>query len=196
MGKSVFSLVLGDEIIEQVDKLAYGKGISRSNMVNEILAEFISYETPQKRMGNIFSEVERLLNGSDVLKFLSQPTASMASIRSALTYRYNPTVKYSVELTTSDNKHFGNLKVSLRTQNEELIKQIMIFYGYWTYLENKYVGKVDSRSYDGKFERNFVLPDSEELSSAVLGQAITMYIRNMDEIMNLYFAHIDDLGTY
>lgn len=39
MGKSVYSLVLGDEVIAAADRVAYQKNMSRSALINQILAE-------------------------------------------------------------------------------------------------------------------------------------------------------------
>ena len=55
MKKSVYSLVLSDDVVEAVDRAAYQNGLSRSAMVNQILADYVSYTTPEKRMREIFS---------------------------------------------------------------------------------------------------------------------------------------------
>lgn len=53
MGKSVYSLVLMDDIVAAVDRLAYQQGTSRSNMVNRILAEYVQMDTPENRIRTI-----------------------------------------------------------------------------------------------------------------------------------------------
>ena len=42
MNKSVYSLVLSDEIVQEIDRLAYEMGQSRSAMVNQVLAEMVA----------------------------------------------------------------------------------------------------------------------------------------------------------
>ena len=54
MNKSVYSLVLMDNVVGEVDKLAYEMGTSRSNLINQILAEYVRYTTPEMRMHAIF----------------------------------------------------------------------------------------------------------------------------------------------
>ena len=54
MNKSVYSLVLMDNVVSEVDKLAYELGTSRSNLINQILAEYVRYTTPEMRMRAIF----------------------------------------------------------------------------------------------------------------------------------------------
>ena len=50
MGKTVYSLVLTDEVIEEIDRLAYTMGTSRSALIDRILAEKVSYTTPEMRI--------------------------------------------------------------------------------------------------------------------------------------------------
>ena len=42
MNKSVYSLVLTDDVVAEIDRIAYENGTSRSNTVNQILAEYVS----------------------------------------------------------------------------------------------------------------------------------------------------------
>ena len=49
MSKSVYSLVLSDDVVAAVDRAAYALGSSRSNLINQILAEYVSFITPEKR---------------------------------------------------------------------------------------------------------------------------------------------------
>ena len=51
--KSVYSIVLSDRVVEQVDALAYENGMSRSAMINHILAEQLSLTTPEQQMRSI-----------------------------------------------------------------------------------------------------------------------------------------------
>ena len=136
MSKSVYSLVLNDEVVELIDKMARYNGLSRSNMIEKILADATGYETPEKRAFSVFEEIERLISKSPSMRYLSQPSQYMASIMSALDYRYNPAIKYSVELFPNSD-HLGQLKVTLRTQNSILINLISDFYTLYTYLEKK-----------------------------------------------------------
>ena len=61
MNKSVYSLVLMDNVVSEVDKLAYELGTSRSNLSNQILAEYVRYTTPEMRMRAIFDEMGDLV---------------------------------------------------------------------------------------------------------------------------------------
>ena len=48
MGKSVYSLVLMDEVVDAIDQMAYRNNTSRSNLINQILAEHVSLATPEE----------------------------------------------------------------------------------------------------------------------------------------------------
>ena len=46
VSKSVYSLVLSDDVVAAVDRAAYGLGPSRSKLLIELLADFVSFLTP------------------------------------------------------------------------------------------------------------------------------------------------------
>ena len=56
MKKNVYSLVLSEDVVHEIDKLAYQRGTNRSNMVNQILAEYASLITPEKRMSHLLAD--------------------------------------------------------------------------------------------------------------------------------------------
>lgn len=188
MKKSVYSLVLSDDVIAAVDRAAYQNGLSRSAMINRILADAVSYTTPEQRMGEIFSQVERLLSG-EVFQSLSQPSDSMMSLRSALAYKYNPNVRYSVELYP-DRPGQGELRVSLRSQSSALILYLGQFFRLWAKIEQAYMGGADCVIQDGKYARRLQLP--ARLSDREQGAVLAGYIRAMEQGLRAFFHSLDD----
>ena len=188
MKKSVYSLVLSDDVIAAVDRAAYQNGLSRSAMINRILAQAVSYTTPEQRMSEIFSQVERLLNG-EVFQSLSQPSDSMMSLRSALAYKYNPNVRYSVELYP-DRPGEGELRVSLRSQSSALILYLGQFFRLWAKLEQAYIGGADCVIEDGKYARKLNLP--ARLSEGEQGAVLAGYIRAMERGLGAFFNSLED----
>ena len=188
MKKSVYSLVLSDDVIAAVDRAAYQNGLSRSAMINRILAQAVSYTTPEQRMSEIFAQVERLLNG-EVFQSLSQPSDSMMSLRSALAYKYNPNVRYSVELYP-DRPGEGELRVSLRSQSSALILYLGQFFRLWAKIEQAYVGGADCVIQDGKYARRLKLP--ARLSDREQGAVLAGYIRAMEQGLRAFFHSLDD----
>lgn len=195
MGKSVYSLVLADDVVEAVDELAYSLNTSRSNLINQILAERVSVMTPERRMKDIFSQIEKLMNSS--LQLMEQPSDSMISAKTLLKYKYRPTIKYSIELYRSFQGAVGRLKVSFRTQSSQLIETLKNFFLLWRAIENKYLSEifVNGVPWSGNgvsFEREFYAPTASKLSDSDIANAIGSYINLIDECIKLYFENISE----
>lgn len=202
MNKSIYSLVLSDMLVEEIDKLAYMKSSSRSNIINEILADYLSYSTPEKNIENIFTTLQNHINGYDKFQILNQPSASMFSVKSILKYKYNPTVKYSVELWKNGGNTVGDLKISFRTQSAEFIELLNYFFSVWSAIEDKYIskffanGKIPRRAEPGRFIRTLILPKAlENRSNERIGQTIASYINVFDNVMKEFFKDTSDLKT-
>ncbi len=202
MKKTVYSLVLDEAVVAEIDRLAYHRGTNRSNMINQILAEYVSYTTPEKRMQDTFRRLEALLDGRDSFRVQLGSSDSMLSLRSALDYKYNPTVRYSVELyrSVAPDGGIGELRVALRTQSSSLILYLMQFYKLWNRVEEEFfAGPVHARVEDGgKYVRRLALHALTqggvpvEPGSETLGELIAAYIRAFDAALKAYFYHLDD----
>lgn len=192
MNKSVYSLVLTDAVVAEIDRLAYESGTSRSNMINQILAEYVSYDTPEKRMREIFSEVERLLTAGSNFQVVLQPSESMFSLRSALSYKYNPTVRYSVELNRGGGAGLGELRVSVRSQNSTLRLYMLQFFKLWTRLEQSLIGAVDCAMMEDKYVRRLNFSGAPESGNVTVGEGIASYIRLFDAALKVYFADLNN----
>ena len=138
MKKSVYSLVLMDDVVDAIDKLAYSMNTSRSNLINQILAEKVSYITPEKRIQDIFTRVCKIIDNDMNQISNAVISNSTLSLKSPVRYKYRPTVRYSVELYRNPKNAIGKLKVSMRTQNESLIQLINRFFVFWSQLEEQY----------------------------------------------------------
>ena len=190
MKKSVYSIVLADEVVEAIDDMAYSLGTNRSSLINQILAERVSMMTPEMRMRDIFERIERLMSGCPVT--VTQSGGSAMMLKSPLKYKYRPTVNYSVELTRSFEGTVGRLKISLRTQSESLIAMIGGFFSLWTGIEGKYLYKLfpEGSPWSGgaaSFVREFKSPAGSALSDEQLAQAIGGYVNLLDSCLRLYF---------
>ncbi len=191
MNKSVYSLVLSDEIVQEIDRMAYEAGASRSAMVNQILADSVRYTTPEKRMREVFSAVEQMLIGS-VFEPQLQPSESMFSLRSALDYKYNPSVRYSVELYRNALPMLGELRVSIRSQNSALVLALLQFFKLWTRVETAYIGRVECAMEDGRYLRKLRLSGEGQPTNEQIGEGIAGYINLLDSAMKLYFQNSND----
>lgn len=197
MNKSVYSLVLMDNVVGEVDKLAYEMGTSRSNLINQILAEYVRYTTPEMRMRAIFDEMEKVMQGVESFQIQPQPSDAMLTIRSALRYKYKPTIRYSVELYRTREKTVGAFKVSLRTQSQPLIEMLTAFFELWAKLEHHYRTQLqlDECEYAiemGRFIRKFTPQTDKDLTEQQLADGMSEYIRMFDAAIKAYFANSGD----
>ena len=190
MDKSMYSLMLMDSLVEKVDQLAYEKGTNRSNLINQILAEYLSETTPEMRMSEIFDRVAGAFQKSAVFQITEMPKDAMLSIKSSLRYKYRPTMRYAVELYRQGGDCFGELRVVFRTKSPELLRDLRWFFSLWVALEKKYLTPVlgeNSIRYvleDGRFRRTLLLPEKDsQRTSEALGTAITDYIRMFDDCL-------------
>lgn len=190
MQKSVYSLVLSDGIVAEVDRLAYERGASRSNMINEILAEYVSIPTPEKRMREVFGRLERMMSGGTAFEQLLQPSDAMFSVRSVLSYKYNPAIKYSVELYRDQRPELGELRVSVRSQNATLMLTMLQFFKLWTRMEQSYIGPTEYAVEEGRYVRRFRYPEGENIKNEDIGEAIASYIDAFDRAIKLYFDNL------
>ena len=187
MKKNIYSLVLSENVVTAVDRLAYERHTNRSNLINQILAEYVSYETPEKKMRNVFDRMQSLLGSA--FQPLESASPSMLTLRSALSYKYNPTVRYQVELYRTPQVAVGELKVSMRTQNATLSLLIMQFFKLWMKIEKAYhpdsVATVD----DGRFIKRFV---TDTMDSDSIADGISAYVDAFDHALKTFFCYLDE----
>ena len=188
--KSIYSLALADEVVAAVDALAYQLHTSRSNLINQILAERLSCVTPEMRMQQVFSRMEAL---GESFRIQTQTSAHMLSLQSQLDYKYKPTVQYFVELYRSPKDgEDGRLRIQLRTQNQTLLVVLERFFRLWMALEEHYVPQAAGTVYriaPGRLERSIRNPGVDE---ETLGELIGGYVRTFDRYLKAYFAGIAD----
>ncbi len=192
MNKSVYSLVLMDDVVAEIDRVAYEMNTSRSNMINQILAEYVSFVTPEKRMREVFTRLERLLGTESGFQVLMQPSDTMFSIRSALSYKYNPNIRYSVELYRDAHPVLGELRVTLRSQNSSLMLYMLQFFKLWTRVEQSYIGGTECAMEAGRYARKLVLRGGERPENEAIGEAIASYIELFDTALKRFFAMLDN----
>ena len=131
MKKTLYSLMLSEEVVREVDALAHRLGTNRSNLINQILADYVSVTTPERRINDIFQAVEQMLAPSRELVPFFAPNALTMSLKSSLEYKYRPTVKYEVQLFRSGEGSLGELSVVFRTQSAALIEEMTGFFRLW-----------------------------------------------------------------
>lgn len=198
MKKTLYSLMLSDDVVREIDILAHRMGTNRSNLVNSILAKHVSLRTPEQQINDIFKALEELMLPSrDIIPFFEPNTPTM-SFKSCLEYKYRPTVKYEVELFgTPRAGTVGTLTVLFRTQSQSLLNDMASFFGLWKQIEDAYLaprsGTRQYALYDGKFERSLVC--NENTTSGELANGISNYVQLFDMLMKQYIGGYADADT-
>ena len=193
MKKTLYSLMLSDDVVRAVDALAHRMGTNRSALVNQILAEYTDLVTPERRVQDIFRQISELLGtDQDLVPFVA-PNAMTMSLKSSLQYRYRPTVKYSVELYRDREDSLGELSVVFRTQSQDLLDAMGQFFRLWKQVEDGLIAAyhplpVEYALYPGRFTRSIALPGSRDYTSADVAGAISEYVRLFDRLMKGYLA--------
>ncbi len=194
MKKSMYSLMLAEDVVSEIDKLAREKSTNRSNLINQILADYVSLTTPEKHVQNIFDIIESMIGGSGNFMLYSQPNDMTMSIKSSLQYHYRPTIRYEVEMYRTPKETIGQLKIIYRTQSPELLVELTRFFKIWIQLENIYIKHFftkDAISYgmeNGRFLRTFAVPNDSDYSEQQIGNAISNYIATFDEMLKGYLS--------
>ena len=195
MKKSIYSLVLSDDIIEAIDQMAYREGTSRSNLINQILAEHLSMATPEMRFRDIFSSMEKMM--TETFQVLTQTSDTMLQVRSPLRFRYKPTIRYQLELNRDASQAVGTLRISFRTTSRQLIDLLDHFFDLWIRLEQAFLVPVLGHGIryqkeDGRLARELDYPANlPAYSGEDVGNAIAAYIRLVDDAIKLYFSLAD-----
>ena len=189
MKKSVYSLVLMDDVIRAVDEKACQLGTSRSNLINQILAQHLSCITPEMRIREIFDSMNELVSST----FRVQQQRSLMTMNTALEYKYRPTLSYRVELERVPAQFLGTLKVSIRTQSQSLSGAFMEFFRYWSQLESRILEKhglpYACAAGNNSFSRRLINCPGQDCETQ--GSAISRYIAILDGSIKLYLADGD-----
>lgn len=193
MKKTLYSLMLSDDVVREIDALAHRRGTNRSALVNQILAEYTNLMTPERRINDIFRQIGEILGTDRELVPFIAPNTSTMSMKSSLQYRYRPTVKYSVELYRDRSAALGELSVVFRTQSEDLLNAMDTFFHLWKHIEDELIAAYLPRPaeyalYAGRFTRSISLSAGRDYSTNDIAAAISAYVRLFDRLMKGYLA--------
>ncbi len=188
MNKTAYSLILSDAVIREIDRLAYLRGTNRSGLVNQILAEYVSYVTPEQRQREVFRVLEDAFSERRGFRPLARSSQNLFSFTSALVYKYNPTVRYYVALDRNFGEELGEIRVAMRTQNPALLEALASFFLAWHRAESTYHSEISAVLEDFRYIRRLSgrRYQKEGMQNA-LGEDIVRYIRTLDRALKIYF---------
>jgi predicted transcriptional regulator len=190
MKKTLYSLMLSDDVVREIDQLAHQQGTNRSALVNQILAEYVDMTTPESSIGEIFRQIGEILDSDRALVPCVTPNAMTMSMKSSLQYRYRPTVKYSVELYRDRRDAWGELSVVIRTQSESLRRAMSDFFHLWKRVEDDLIAPYLPiyTVYSSRFTRTIAMLENRSYSTAEIASAISAYVRLYDRLMKGYLG--------
>ena len=176
--------MLNDEVVREVE--AHRLGTNRSALINQILAEYVNYTTPERRINDVLSAIEQLMQpSSDLVPFFAPNSYSM-SLKSSLEYKYRPTVKYEVQLFRGEEENIGELSVVFRTQSSALISVMTEFFRLWKSIEDAHLApKVGHRQHYALY--SISAPD-RDCTTDQLASALSEYIKLFDKLMKAYVS--------
>lgn len=194
MKKNNYSLMLSEGVVNAIDAEAARLGTNRSALINRILAEYVSYVTPEMRARQILCSVRDTLDG--VFRQDGEGE-NILCVTTALAYRYNPTVRYALELYRGGDS-LGEIRVSMRTKNPLLLDIFESFCAHFAAVERRYMGKGEYGFGVGRFVRVLRLrkgdPVSDMMTLEELGKHVARYISMLDRALKLYCRYAGDLA--
>ena len=185
MSRSLYSLILSDEVVSELDRAALKAGTSRSQLANRILAEHLSLLTPEGRIEEVFRSVDRFFNEGAEMVSRFIPHQPVMQLKTALAYRYRPTLRYELRLyKEAQEGRIGEIHMILRTQAEDLLDQMEQFARAWAQAENALLSPEQQRPLyqlqPGRFDRSLQLPE-EEIDPEAYSGLLSRYVQLMDE---------------
>ena len=197
MTKTMYSLILTDEVIERIDRLAYEKGMSRSQMVDHLLAREVGLSTPEQQTRLIVRHAaDRMSENVPSLQLHIRSDLGSMEIATFVKFKYNPSIKYSFDILASDGRHLCVLKINSRSTSAELRTHLDSFLQLLSAIDRRYMCSfllpADPKASSGRFQRPVYLPrlfeeteDPEEIA-----ERLSNYIVLIDDTMQSYFASL------
>lgn len=188
MKKNMYSLMLSEHIINEIDEICSKEGKTRSALINEILAEKLNLLTPENRIFNIFNIIDEIFKPSNLECFYGD--SSSIELKRSLNYKYKPTLKYELYLYKNQIKgSIGELRVSLRTTSNALINQIEEFLDYFNILENHFIEDLNFKKskYEkidtSKYKKEFIPLKNSQFLDSDIANYVSDYIKVFDSML-------------
>lgn len=198
MSNKMYSLMLMEEVIKEIDRLAYDKRTNRSQLINEILAEKIGYQTENALLKNYKDMVLRQMDGRSAWQRTSHDTEQNVQVRTFLPYKYNPSIVYRLDFEMVDNRRMTVIRLFSRSSASLFIENLNNFFLKINQAELAYLKKMGVYKYinvsDEKNELYFVryLPTDwmDEKNHKKDAEKIFAYLAAIDETLKRYFDEL------
>lgn len=198
MSKQIYSLVLSEQVMNMIDREALIKGSNRSQMVNDILCRVLGLSTPDIKMNQVMDLMSDTLSSHQGMQMVSASHGNTLQLRTTVAYKYNPKLKYVIEMNSKSNPLLATLRIYSRTTSEGFLQALVMFFGYLSEFEEQIeanIGHHSVRSYgyvyeDNKFSKRFECDwTHHEISSEAIAAYLSNYLQFLDDGLKLYFEH-------
>jgi hypothetical protein len=193
MKKSLYSLTLFDNLVEQIDSLAFSRGTNRSQLVNDILASYLGLQTPEQKIRTVLESVGENMAGE--LNVSPSNQNNSIYFGKSLKYKYRPKIVYMYEFKNEQDGQYAVLKISSRTQNQNLNALFNDFFQRISIIETKHQ-QVDrdcgNERTQHKFVRAFKHAGSIDRDEKHLSDYLTRYLKMIDSAMDDYFGDYEE----
>ncbi len=190
MKKSVYSLMVFDEIIDQIDELAEENNQNRSQIINQILADYLGMITPEQKVQSILMSLNNKFK--DKLRIKQFNKNSSIHFDKSIDYKYKPKIKYSFEFIGSGDRKYAVFKISSRSKSVELNQKLENFFKKITEIEQKnhlYLGIKPDIESKHMFVREFRIEGSLNRDPDKVARFLSNYLIMFDKAINIYFSN-------
>ena len=156
MKKNLYSLTLSDDVVREVDALAHRMGTNRSALVNQILAEYVSVPTPERRWNDIFEAIPTVKYEVDLSNGDGQTMGSL-----------NIVFRTQSAALISAMTSFFRLWVQIED------KCLAPLLG----------SSISCALYDGRFVRPLAMPRGKALTADDVAGALSAYVQLFDRLL-------------
>lgn len=193
MKKNMYSLMLSEEVVAQIDLRAKRMHLSRSALIDRILAETVSYITPEQRVRTLYAQMlTQMQTLAEEFRFLTGESETAITAVSALRYKYNPTIRYRVALYADPGCGIGELRMTLRTQNAALLEAFAEFCRIWTALEISAQQRRILAEQSGGVYTRVLVPMAADCDAELLATAISNYLHALDRGFKLWLPLLQE----
>ncbi len=190
MKKSIYSLVLFDEIVDEIDAMACELSTNRSQLINEILADYIGLTTPDQKIKIIIENLKETFKSDFSIEQLKP---SSIHFKRVLQVKYHPKIDYSYEFIGEKDNRFAVFKISSRTRSRDLRALFNEFYEKIGQLEEKNHFFPVNKNKDNNFVREFQYQGLISRDTNDISRFLTSYLRMIDSALNLFLGETDNL---
>jgi len=193
MSRSMYSLILSDQVVEAIDREAYRQQCNRSRMIERILAEYVGVETKEAQVRDMMEEIARMLSAHDRIQVLPNREARSLVYQAPVRFKYNPTLRYRLEWQEAGGLHRAVLKIVSRTTSRLLADTLEAFFLNMNQWERAYAPFVQGKNRlyrnEGKGTIQFVKTlYTGSLAYEEMSQLLSRYLTMLNEAIEGYFS--------